>query len=322
MNSITRFCSVALMLSVFIMANEAVLADTGADEQRAVLVTGASTGIGRKIAEVLAERGHFVYAGARKQADLDALNELDNVQAVRLDVTIQAEIDAAVETISAGGRGLYALVNNAGVFIGGPVTDASVEDLQWLYDVNVMGVYRVTQAFAPLIIESQGRITTIGSIAGILSGTFFSQYSSSKHAIEGFTDSLALEMERFGVQVSVVEPGNYNSRITERAVLKMAEEDYAQDGSPWAADVERIVEYGSDRSKFKEPDEVADAVVHALFSDNPKRRYLVVPNAGEAERTIRQVIIELVQLNEGQPYTYSREELIAMLDEAMAVPAP
>lgn len=319
MNRVIKLYSLVLMLTVFAIAPAPVTADTGADAQQAVLVTGASTGIGRKIAEVLAERGYFVYAGARKQADLDALNALENVQAVRLDVTIQADIDAAVEIVRKGDRGLHGLVNNAGVFIGGPVTETPVEDLQWLYDVNVMGVYRVTRAFAPLIIESKGRITTIGSIAGILAGKMFSQYSSSKHAIEGFTDSLAAEMVRFGVHVSVVEPGNYNSEITGKAVLKMAQADYAQEGSPWAEDVKGMVEYGSDRSKFKEPDEVADAVVHALFADNPKRRYMVTPNAEEAERVILQSLTKLVQLNEGQPYAYSRDELVAMLDAVLVV---
>ena len=166
--------------------------------------------------------------------------------------------------------------------------------------------------------ESKGRITTIGSIAGTLSGPMFTQYSGSKHAIEGFTDGFAAEMARFGVHVSVIEPGNYNSEITQKSVLKMAEQDYAQEGSPWASDVQRMVEYGSDRSRFKDPDEVAEAAVQALFAENPKRRYMVVPDAGEAEMTIRQVITELVQLNEGQPYEYTRDELVAMLDAALA----
>ena len=317
MPTFIRIFSITLLLAVIALAPVTVMAAAGAAAPKAVLVTGASTGIGRKIVEVLAERGYFVYAGARKQADLDALNKLDNVQAIRLDVTVQDEIDAAVATVAAGGRGLYGLVNNAGVFTGGPVIAASVEDMQWLFDVNVMGVYRVTQAFAPLIIESKGRITTIGSIAGILSGTLFAQYSSSKHAIEGFTDALAAEMARFDVDVSVVEPGNYNSKITERTVLQMAAQDYAQAGSPWAEDIKGIVAYGSDRSKFKEPDEVAEAVVEALFDAKPKRRYMVVPNADEAALTIRQAMTEMVQLNDGQPYEYSRDELIAMLDEVL-----
>ncbi|NND36582.1 MAG: SDR family oxidoreductase [Gammaproteobacteria bacterium] len=316
MNSTFRYVACALLLFVCASPAATVHADDG-DAQLAVLVTGASSGIGRKTTEVLAERGYFVYAGARKQKDLDALNEIDNVQAIRLDVTIQEEIDAAVETVRDGGRGLHGLVNNAGVFIGGPMMDVSVNEMRWLFDINVMGVYRVTQAFAPMIIESKGRITTIGSIAGILGTTFFSQYSASKHAIEGFTDSLADEMERFGVEVSVVEPGNYNSKISASGFRRMAEKDYAKEGSPFAEDFQKMLARGTDRSMYKEPDEVAEAVAHALFTDDPKRRYLVVPNAQEAEWTIGQIITELVQLNHDQPYEYTRDELIEMLDQAI-----
>ena len=132
-----------------------------------------------------------------------ALTKWTNVEAVRLDVTVQDDIDAAVVQIRDGGHELYGLVNNAGVFIAGPITDVDIEETKWLFDVNVFGVYRVTQAFAPMIIEQKGRITTIGSISGIGSGTFFSQYSMSKHAVEAFTDSLAGEMARFDVQVSM-----------------------------------------------------------------------------------------------------------------------
>ena len=187
------------------------------EEQKAVLVTGATSGIGLRITEELAANGYFVYAGARKQDDMDRLNRMENVEAVRLDVTVQDDIDAAVRQIRDAGRGLYGLVNNAGVFIGGPVTDVEIEETIWLFDVNVFGVYRVTQAFAPMIIEQKGRITTVSSISGVGSSTFFSQYSMSKHAVEAFTDSLALEMARFDVEVSVIEPGNYDSKIVETA---------------------------------------------------------------------------------------------------------
>ncbi len=289
----------------------------GSTEQKAILVTGASTGIGRKITETLAANGYFVYAGARKRKDLDSLNEIDNVQSIRLDVTVQDEIDAAVETVRKGGRGLYGLVNNAGVAIGGPMTEVSVDELQWLFDVNVFGVYRVSQAFAPLIIESKGRITTIGSISGILSGTFFGHYSMSKHAIEAYTDSLAGEMAHFGVQVSVIEPGNYSSEISNSAIARIKEKEYMQEGSPFAEQMQALLDRPSDRKQYKEPDEVADAALHALFDDNPYRRYMVVPNEEEAGVTIRKAVEELVQLNEYQAYSYSREELIAMLDAAM-----
>lgn len=286
-------------------------------EQKAILITGASTGIGRNMAETLAAEGHFVYAGARKQADLDALSAIENIQGIRLDVTVQEEIDAAVETIRKGGRGLYGLVNNAGVSVSGPLIEIDEPDMQFQMGVNLFGPYRITKAFAPLIIESKGRISTTGSISGILSGVLYGPYSMSKHAMEAFTDSLAAEMAKFDVQVSVIEPGNYNSAIVGSKLRRMAERGQTADGSLYVEEIKRLMERPADRSMYKEPDEVSAALMHAMFDPHPKRRYMVVPNPQEAEVTIRQMIRELVQLNEGQEYTYDRESLIAMLDEAL-----
>jgi NAD(P)-dependent dehydrogenase (short-subunit alcohol dehydrogenase family) len=278
-----------------------------------VFVTGASSGIGRKVAERLAAQGHFVYAGARKEEDLKALAAIKNVQPVRLDVTRQEDIDAAVATITKGGRGLYGLVNNAGIGTLGPLATMSPEEFDRTMAVNVRGPFAVTRAFAPLIVAQKGRITTTGSISGILSSRGNGAYSMSKHAVEAFTDALAAEMEPQGVRVSIIEPGNYNSEIAKNAIERVG-----------MSEVERIganAQMG-DRSRYKEPDEVADAVVHALFDANPKRRYMVVPSQREAEVTLRQQITELVQLNEGHAYTYDREALVKMLDEAMATSRP
>ena len=158
----------------------AVPATFAANEQQAVLVTGASSGIGRKITEVLASKGYFVYAGARKEQDLAELNAIENVQSIRLDVTVQEDIDNAVDTVTQAGRGLHGLVNNAGVGVVGSATQMTEADLHFTMDVNVFGPYRITRAFAPLIIESKGRITTIGSISGILSSRRLAAYSMSK----------------------------------------------------------------------------------------------------------------------------------------------
>jgi NAD(P)-dependent dehydrogenase (short-subunit alcohol dehydrogenase family) len=304
---------IALLLAVLLPTIAAAQ-----ESQKAVLITGASTGIGRNMAETLAAEGHFVYAGARKQADLDQLNTIENIQAIRLDVTVQEEIDAAVKTIRKEGRGLYGLVNNAGVSVSGPLIEVEEDDMQFQMDVNLFGPYRVTKAFAPLIIESHGRIITIGSISGILSGVLSGPYSMSKHAVEAYTDSLAAEMRKFDVQVSVIEPGNYNSAIVATKLQRMKQRGQTPDGSLFEEDMKRLLERPADRSIYKEPDEVSAAVMHAIFDANPKRRYMVVPNQREAEITIRQTIRELVQLNEGQEYTYDREALIGMLDEALA----
>ena len=313
-----RFLFAATMFAVLLTLSPVdVTAADAVQKQKAILVTGASTGIGRKITEVLAANGYFVYAGARKQKDLDALNDIENVQSIRLDVTVQEEIDDAVEFVRAEGRGLHGLVNNAGVAILGPLVEVDVEETQWLFDVNVFGPYRITQAFAPLIIEDKGRITTIGSISGILSGTYFGSYSMSKHAIEAYTDSLAKEMQRFDVKVSVVEPGNYESKIGDSARKRMAVKKYLQEGSPYAEDMQRALASRADRPPGAEPDAVAAAVMHALFDDKPKHRYMVVPKQEEARYTIAKVIEELVQLNEGHEYSYSQEELVSMLNDAM-----
>ncbi len=290
-----------------------------AGENKSILVTGASTGIGRNLAETLAENGYHVYAGARKDKDLAALDAIDNVTAVRLDVTKQDQIDAAVAMRREKGTGLYGLVNNAGVGGRGQVVEAPIEDQTFVYAVNVEGVYRITKAFAPLIIESKGRIVTTGSIAGTISAIpGFSAYAGSKHWIEAFTDSFATEMAPHGVTVSVVEPGNYKSNIRRSRVSRQIAQAKAADGE---VTEELNKEYESETARelsYKEPDEVSEAFMHALFDEKPLRRYVVVPNAGEQEMTIRTKVNELVQLNQWGPYSYSRDQLVELLDDALS----
>jgi len=295
---------------------DAQVADVG--QGRAVLITGASSGIGLKTAEVLAANGFYVYAGARKQADIDMLSAIENVQGVRLDVNVQEDIDAAVETVMAGGRGLYGLINNAGVVILAPLIEVTEEDLEFQLNVNVYGPYRVTKAFAPLLIENEGRVATTGSISGIGTWGLGGPYTMSKHAVEAYTDVLAIELASLGVEVAVVEPGNFKSRITENMIERMREKGYSTEGSMAKERLDRVLSAPADRGQYKEPDEVADAFLHFLTSDSPKRRYMVVPNEQEANFTIRAHILRLVQLNEDQPYAFTRDELMAMIDEAMA----
>ncbi|WKK65730.1 SDR family NAD(P)-dependent oxidoreductase [Lutimonas zeaxanthinifaciens] len=287
-------------------------------KQKAVLVTGASSGIGLKITEVLSSKGYFVYAGARKQADLDRLNAMDNVKSVKLDVNKWDEINAAVKTIESEGRGLYGLVNNAGVAILAPLIEVEEDELDYIFNVNIYGPYRITKAFAPLIIESKGRIATISSISGILSGSFFGPYSMSKHAMEAFTDALAAEMQKFDVHVSAIEPGNYNSKISETFYNRLMSQNMNFENSRYKEEWEGLMTgFSPDRSQYKDPDEVAEAVEKALFSDNPKRRYMVVPREEEGRWTITQIMREMVQLNENQAYKYDRETLIKILDQVL-----
>jgi len=290
-----------------------------AQDQKSIMVTGASTGIGRHLAESLAEAGYHVYAGARKDVDLAELGAIENITAVRLDVTKQDQVDAAVAMITEKGTGLYGLVNNAGVGGGGEVVTTPVKDQSFVYAVNVEGVYRTTKAFAPLVIESKGRIVTTGSIAGTLASfPGFSAYAGSKHWIEAFTDSFAAEMKPVGVAVSVVEPGNYKSNIRRSSVSRRLEKVKTTGGDITDEMKQRYDETAKRELSYKEPDEVTEAFMHALFDDNPLRRYMVVPNEDEQAMTIRTKMNQLVQLNQWGPYSYSREELIKLLDETLA----
>jgi NAD(P)-dependent dehydrogenase (short-subunit alcohol dehydrogenase family) len=287
---------------------------TGQTALKAVLVTGTSTGIGRKITERLAADGYFVYATARKDEDLKALAAIKNVQAVHLDVTQPADIAAAVDLITKAGRGLYALVNNAGVATYGAITDMSPEEFDLCMKVNVYGPVMMIKAFEPLVIAQKGRIINIGSISGILAGPNIPAYVMSKHAIEGLTDSLALQLAPRGVQVSVIEPGNYRGNIDKNMLARLPEDAQAK--------VVKALGSKLDVSQYPEPDDVALAVERALSESSPKRRYLVAPDQDIVESTIRKQIEQLVQLNEGQPHTYERAALIKMLDEALSTARP
>ena len=285
-------------------------------EQNAVLVTGASTGIGLKITEKLSGNGFYVYAGARKAADLERLEAMDNVSSVRLDVTVQDDIDAAVEFVHKQGRGLYGVVNNAGIGSFSSLATGPESDIDFTFNVNVYGPYRVNKAFLPLLDASDGRTTIIGSIAGFIAGRS-GIYSMSKFAVEAYTDSLAREIADTGVHVSIVEPGGFKSNFgitrAARALAAAEKGDIELTG----AQRERYENMATRNATRKEPDEVADAVLDLLSSDSPKRRYMVTPNEGQARATIEAALRRVVQLNQDQPYSYDRDALVALLDELL-----
>jgi len=290
---------------------------------KAVLVTGASSGIGRKITEHLAADGYFVYATARKEEELKALGTIKNVQPLHLDVTQPADIAAAVEAVTKGGRGLYGLVNNAGVATFGTIADMRMEEFDLTMKVNAYGPVMMIKAFEPLIIAAKGRIVNIGSPSGITDGggPDIVAYVMSKHAVEGLTDSLVRQLAPLGVQVSAVEPGAYRSNMDKNMLARFTEDEKAY--------MTKVMGSKLDPTIYPEADEVAVAVEQALFEPTPKRRYLAIPrnaqdpiNSHLAERVIRWQMKELVQWNEGQAYTLDRATLIKMLDDALATARP
>ena len=282
----------------------------------AVVVTGAGSGIGRRITERLAERGIFVYAGTRTQQERTALNAIKNVQAIQLDVTSASDIAHAVEIVSRGGHALRGIVNNAGVASVTPLIEADEKELDLVLGVNLYGPYRITKAFAPLLIESKGRVVNISSLNGIVASPMLGVYSMSKHGVEAFSDALAAELARFGVRVSMIEPGNYGTEIGKNLLARI---DTAKlSASRFEPQMRSTIAAMSAFENNPPPDAVADAVYDALTSDAPKLRYLVVPVAGQATIVFRKLMEEIVQLNDQQPFSIDRDVLVKMLDDAIA----
>ncbi|WP_299080522.1 SDR family oxidoreductase [uncultured Paraglaciecola sp.] len=286
--------------------------------QKAVLVTGSNSGLGLRMTQELSQHGFYVYAGVLHKHEMKAMNAMKNVTAVQFDVRNQNEIDAAVNFVEKQGRGLYGLINNAGVAVFGPMLELPLEQLQYQLDVNVFGPYRVTQAFAPMIIESQGRIATTGSIAGILSSSMFGAYSMSKHAVEAYTDALSKEMARFDVSVHVIEPGNYASNIGNAAKKLLDDTQYWTDDSQYKKERDNLIVGLAQTDKGADPVDVGRAALHIMQSDSPKIRYMVTATEQQADATVRRQISKMLELNNGQLHQFDRARLIKMLDEEMA----
>lgn len=309
--------SVALL---YALTTSTALAEETTTGQKAVLVTGATSGIGLKVAQKLAGNGFYVYAGARKDEDMQRLDAMENITAVRIDVTKQEQIDAAVDFVESEGRGLWGVVNNAGVAVYSPLATGPESELDFTFNVNVYGPFRVNQAFLPLLIKSGGRTTTISSISGYIAGP--GSYSMSKFAVEGYTDSLAAELANSGVHVSAVQPGGFRSEIINN-LIQRAEEAEAQGKLEINEQLRSGLEQSAEsRQTLKEPEEVAAAVLNLMTTDEPKRRYMVTPNEEQADTTIRAAMQRLLELNEEHAYSMNRDELVELLDELLSPAVP
>ena len=244
---------------------------------QSVLVTGASSGIGEACAVHLAHHGFRVYAAARRLDKLKPLEGLaqGRIHPVALDVTDRASIDAALEKIAADDVTLFGLVNNAGVSVMGPLEQVPIEEWRRQYETNVFGLVSMTQAVLPQMrVAGRGRIVNIGSVAGRIAAPFQGAYASSKHAVEGLSDSLRREVRPFGVKVSIVRPGFINTPFGEQEQEGL--EGYLGNDMPYDEDIRRFKSWhAKGHPSAPPPTVVADAVLKALTAENPDARYPV-----------------------------------------------
>jgi len=295
--------------------------------RKTILVTGASSGIGLDIVKNLARRGHLVYATVRTEIDMGKVAKIENVEALNLDITKQDEIEAALSYIKSKNTGLYGLVNNAGLGGLGALYAWSEAELRELFDVNVYGPWRMSNAFLELLLQTRGRIVNIGSQGGQITQKYFGPYTMTKHALEAYTAAMRDELEPYGVHVSIVQPGGVVSNIgpnsmpgiMERLKRVMppfkveADKTLASFENPPPPEAADVPESATNR-KPSDPSIVSDAVFHALFSDDPQDSYLV-GTKWEGDRVINALFKKLAQANANSQHNYSRNELIALLDQ-------
>jgi NAD(P)-dependent dehydrogenase (short-subunit alcohol dehydrogenase family) len=241
---------------------------------RSVLVTGASSGIGRACAVRLARAGWKVYGGVRSAEDAATLRE-DGVEPVELDVTDAAQIAAAAAVV---GTELHGLVDNAGIAIAAPLELVPLAELRRQLEVNVIGQVAVLQAVLPALRQARGRVVLMGSVGGRSALPFLGPYAASKHALEAFADVLRVELRPWDITVSIVEPASVKTAIWTKGA---AQAEIMRDGLPREADalyaerIERFRAVALKRGPGIDPDVVAKSVEHALTASRPKVRYLV-----------------------------------------------
>jgi NAD(P)-dependent dehydrogenase (short-subunit alcohol dehydrogenase family) len=253
------------------------------NESGAVVVTGASTGIGRATALLLDEKGYRVFAGVRKDEDAKSLKQAgsERLKPIKLDVTKERSIAAAKRTVKRGlgDEGLVGLVNNAGVGRGGPIEHLPLDVLRDTLEVNLVGQVAVSQAFIPMLRQAKGTIVFIASIGGRIATPFLSPYSMSKFGVEALGESLRHELEPWGIDVVVVEPGSIDTPIWAKGADEVPELTAAlgEDGQRlYGKQMGRFVEVlGETARRGIKPEKVATVIHRAIASHKPKPRYLV-----------------------------------------------
>ena len=249
---------------------------------KTILVSGASTGIGKATTLYLDQLGFRVYAGVRKTADAQALkNESsEQCQPVFLDVADQTSIKDAVESIASETNGnLYGLVNNAGLSLNGPLELLPFADIQQLFQVNVIGLLAMTQAVLPFIRKNQGRIVNISSGHGLVAVPDKSAYAASKFAVQAISDSLRVELHPFGVAVANIVVGKVETAVLDK-IINNREKMMATAPPEVLSLYMPLIEY-FDREVKNIPGisalQVAQVITDALTAEKPKTQYLIGP---------------------------------------------
>jgi NAD(P)-dependent dehydrogenase (short-subunit alcohol dehydrogenase family) len=236
--------------------------------RKIALVTGVSSGIGRATAALLSERGFRVFGTMRRPNQTDGA--LRNVELIALDVRDEESVRSCLRRVLDQAGRIDALVNNAGYTLIGALEETSLEEAREVFETNFFGVLKMSQAVLPKMREQgYGRIANVGSVAGFLPMPYQGIYAASKHALEGYSESLDHEVRQFGIRVSVIEPGFARTNIGQNSQLA------SQPIAAYNSDRNRIIAAMRESiAKGEDPGKVASVILEALTSVSPRLRYL------------------------------------------------
>lgn len=251
-----------------------------------IVITGASTGIGFATTQALIKKGHRVFGSVRKEADANRLKETlgKNFEPLLFDVTNPESVKKEAQRVQemVGDKGIFALINNAGIAVAGPMMHLPVEDLRWQLEVNVLGLLTTTQAFLPLLGAKKncphppGRVINISSVAGKFANPFMGAYAASKHAVEAISGSLRIELQLYGIDVVVIGPGVVKTPIWDKAeeisLDQYENTDYDKSGKRFLKFILKVSKKGYEQDKF------GSMLADIVESKNPKPRYPLVYN--------------------------------------------
>jgi len=242
-----------------------------------VLVTGASSGIGKSIAEYLAKEGYRVYGTSRKQQPGNNVDEQGGTDCfpkmIQLDVCSDESVESAINYILEKEGTINILINNAGFGIAGSIEDTNEDEAYRQFNTNFFGVHRMCRRVLPIMRrQGNGLIINVGSVAGLISIPFQAMYSASKYAIEAFTEALRIEVRPFGIKVALVEPGDTRTGFTSNRQFVMASDDSSPYNSSFKKSINRMIK---DELSGPSPEVVAKVVAGLIKKKNPPIRVVV-----------------------------------------------
>lgn len=271
--------------------------------KQVALITGASSGMGKDFAKALLNEGMVVYTAARRVEKMADLAELGAIP-LKMDISKDADVLAAVEKIQAEHGGVDVLINNAGFGLYGAMEDVSLDEARYQFEVNLFGLARLTQLVLPYMrAKKAGKIINISSIGGKIYAPLGSWYHATKHALEGWSDCLRLEVQQFGIDVVIIEPGAINTEFGEVMANPMLERSGSGAYANLAQALVKAFETEFLKGGGSEPKVITDLILKAVRARKPKTRYAAGKYSGSllfirkwfSDRTFDKAIMSMVK---------------------------